>query len=254
MQAQNFNSEVPIEYYPDRQIAEDFEQMTAAFGTLDATIRLSEEPNQQLFAQLLSNFETVFAYFPKGPQYQQVYTQCEIITGILANEYSSNDYAKFKSKCFEDVRGLVKEMNTSFKVRADIKAKPTSGPLPLTVTFDAKDTIDPSNDTIPSDNFFWYYRDIDGVDVPFDKTGPVVNHTFTEPGKYIVHLTARSSNNLEEGILDGSDSIEIEVSPKAADIVIFLNGKRMTTDTSLKINSNEAKNGFVIDASATTPQ
>lgn len=59
---------------------------------------------------------------------------------------------------------------------------------------------------------------------------------------------------MEEGILDGADSIEIEVAPKAADIVIYLNGKRMTSDTSLKINSNEAKNGFVIDGSATSPQ
>ena len=144
--------------------------MTDAFATLDATIKLSEDPDPALFGQLLQNFETVFAYFPKQAQYQQVYTQCEIITGILAQEYSSQDYAKFKSKCFEDIRGLVKDINTSFSVKADIKAKPTSGPLPLTVTFDARDSVDPSNDTIPSDNFFRYFRDIDGIDVPLDKT------------------------------------------------------------------------------------
>jgi len=252
--AQSFNSEVPAEYYPDRKITEDFEQMKSAFGTLDAVIKLSEEPDRALFEQLLQNFKTVFPYFPKQANHQQTYTQCEIITGILAKEYSSQDYTKFKNKCFEDMRWLVKEINTKFSVKPTIKAKPLSGALPLTVTFDARESIDPSNDTIPTDNFFWYYKDINGVEVPLDKTWPVVNHTFTEPGKYIVHLTARSSNNLEQWILDGATSVEINVAPKAADIVIYLNGKRLTTNTPLKINTNEAKNGFLIDASATQPQ
>ncbi len=252
--AQSFGSEVPAEYYPDWKISDDYEQMKWAFATLDATIKLSEEPDTRLFSQLLDNFEAVFPYFPKQAHHQQTYTQCEIITAKLAEEYSSQDYAKFKNKCFEDIRWLVKEINTWFTVKASIKAKPVSGALPLTVTFDARESSDPSDDTIPSDNFYWYYKDISGVEVALDKKGPVVNHTFTEPGKYVVHLTARSSNNLEEGILDWADSIEVEVAPKAADIVIYLNWRKMTQDTSLKINSQEAKNWFIIDGSATLPQ
>jgi len=242
---------VPDEYYPDWKIADDYEQMLAAFGTLDAVIKLSEEPDPELFNQLLDNFETIFPYFPKAAHHQQIYTQCEIITAVLAAEYDGQDYAKFKSKCFEDMRGVVNEINAKYTVKAQISAKPVSGALPLTVTFDARESSDPSDDTIPSDNFLRYYKDINGVEVPLDR-GPVVNHTFTEPGKYVVHLTARSSNNLEEWVLDGSDIIEIDVAPKAADIVIFLNGKKMTSDTSLKINSQEAKNGFLIDGSATS--
>jgi hypothetical protein len=30
---------------------------------------------------------------------------------------------------------------------------------PLTVTFDARNSSDPSQETIPAGNFFWYYRD-----------------------------------------------------------------------------------------------
>jgi hypothetical protein len=30
---------------------------------------------------------------------------------------------------------------------------------PLTVTFDARNSSDPSMETIPVDNFYWYYRD-----------------------------------------------------------------------------------------------
>ena len=253
VEAQSFGSQVPANYYPDYQIAQDFQEMSEAFGVLDATIKLSEAPDPWMFAKLKRNFDTVFEFFPKDPQYLQVYTQCEIITSILALEYSNQYYAKFKSKCFEDIRSLVKEMNTKFKVKAVIKAKPTSWSLPLTVTFDARDTLDPSLDTIPSDNFFWYYKDVNGVEVPFEKNGPVVNHTFTAPGKHVVHLTARSSNNQEEWILDGSDTIEIDVAPQAADIVVFLWWRKLTEDTALRINTLDAKNGFLLDGSATTP-
>ena len=253
VEAQSFGSQVPANYYPDYQIADDFKQMSEAFGVLDATIKLSEAPDPWLFGDLKRNFDTVFEYFPKEPQYLQVYTQCEIITSKLALEYSNQDYAKFKTKCFEDIRSLVKEMNTKYKVKASIKAKPTKGSLPLTVTFDARDTLDPSVDTIPSENFFWYYKDVNGVEVPFEKNGPVVNHTFTAPGKHIVHLTARSSNNQEEWILDGSDSIEIDVAPQAADIVVFLWWRKLTEDVALRINTLDARNGFLLDGSATTP-
>jgi predicted SAM-dependent methyltransferase len=104
VEAQSFGSEVPSEYYPDWKISDDYEQMKSAFATLDATIKLSEDPDVGLFRQLLDNFETVFPYFPKQAHHQQTYTQCEIITAILAKEYSSQDYAKFKNKCFEDIR------------------------------------------------------------------------------------------------------------------------------------------------------
>jgi len=50
----------------------------------------------------------------------------------------------------------------------------------LTVTFDARGSIDPSDETIPSSNFFWYYRDVDGTDKTIGN-GPVVNYVFAEP-------------------------------------------------------------------------
>jgi len=33
----------------------------------------------------------------------------------------------------------------------------------LTATFDARDSVDPSNDTIPTDNYLWYFKDTAGV-------------------------------------------------------------------------------------------
>jgi len=54
-------------------------------------------------------------------------------------------------------------------------------------------------------------------------------------------------------VFDGATSIDINVSPKAAEIVVYLNGKLLTTDQTLKIDSQEAKNGFIVNGSATNP-
>jgi hypothetical protein len=50
-------------------------------------------------------------------------------------------------------------------VKAKIKSNPQSGSAPVTVTLDARESIDPSKDTIPSDNFFWYYKNSEGQDI-----------------------------------------------------------------------------------------
>jgi hypothetical protein len=71
---------------------------------------------------------------------------------------------------------------------------------PITVTFDARNSSDPSMETIPTDNFYRYYRDENGVDTPIGQ-GQVTSYTFNEPGKFIVHLVVRSSN-VDQGILD----------------------------------------------------
>jgi PKD repeat protein len=65
-------------------------------------------------------------------------------------------------------------------VRARATAKPTAGSAPLNVTFDARSSEDPSNDTIPSDNFYWYYTDTDGDEQTIGR-GPVINYTFRDP-------------------------------------------------------------------------
>jgi len=48
------------------------------------------------------------------------------------------------------------------------------------VTFDARGSLDPSDETVPSSNFFWYYRDTDGQDKTIGN-GPVVNYLFQNP-------------------------------------------------------------------------
>jgi len=68
-----------------------------------------------------------------------------------------------------------------------------------------------------------------------------------------VHLTVRSSNNLTEGIFDGSQSVSVNVAPRAANIVVYVDGKKATTDFVLKVGTQDAKDGVFIDGTATAP-
>ena len=248
VQAQS-SGEVPPEYYQNYQISDDFLEMTDTLSTIEATIEVGQEPSADLFASLNQNFSQVFAFFPKDPRSTQIYKQCDLITARLSQWYSSSAFSTFNNDCFGDIKSIISAVP---EVKPSIRAKPTSWSSPLVVTFDATASTDPSDDTIPSDNFFWYYKDVFGIERPMG-TGPVITHTFAEPGKHVVHLTVRSSNVQSEWVFDGATSIDINVAPKAAEVVVYLNGKLLTTDQTLKIDSQEAKNGFVINGAATNP-
>jgi hypothetical protein len=53
----------------------------------------------------------------------------------------------------------VNDINELYTVVPKVTSNPSAGMAPLTVTFDARTSSDPSWETIPSDNFYWYYRD-----------------------------------------------------------------------------------------------
>jgi hypothetical protein len=58
----------------------------------------------------------------------------------------------------------MQEIASKFTIQAVIAANPKQGSAPHTVTFDARNSIDPSNATIPSNNFYRYFKDTDGID------------------------------------------------------------------------------------------
>jgi hypothetical protein len=91
------------------------------------------------------------------------------VTETLSNQFEWPDYYVFKDRCFTPLNDLINEINTDFTVKTDIDANPEDGPAPLNVTLDARGSIDPSQDTIPSENFFWYYKDVNGDDQPIGK-------------------------------------------------------------------------------------
>lgn len=165
------------------------------------------------------------------------------------NNYSSIDLDIFIDECFNPLNSHMKEINNDYTVRAKATASPQSWSAPLTVTFDARSSTDPSNDTIPSNNFFWYYKNADGVDVMMGEWS-VINYTFERAGNYHIHLTARSANRSTQGILDGSADVVVNVAPEAANLVVYANGRKLKEKTYTKIGTTEAENGIIIDGAA----
>jgi PKD repeat protein len=203
---------------------------------------------------LNSSFKTLFPRFPQDYSYKVVYEQCNLLTSQLSS-LSQNDakyrgyFSSFMSNCYKPLTDILSAINTKYMIIPNIKVTPASGPAPLTVTFDARTSIDPSNETIPSSNFYRYYRDTKGVDQIIGN-GPVLHYTFDTEGNYIVHLTVKSSNK-SSGILDGEKTTSIDVTPKAALVSIYANGQKMTKDRKAKVGTLEAQKGVVFDATST---
>lgn len=67
-----------------------------------------------------------------------------------------------------------------------------------------------------------------------------MNHTFFEEGNYQVHVTVRSANQDSEGILDGEDTVSVDVSPQSALVRVYANGQSLQEGVYTKIGTAEA--------------
>lgn len=243
---------IPSEYIANYQINEDWENIVRLFVKIEANSKIGNEIEPSLFSELNTNFNNVFPHFPNDYSFELVYEQCLELSSQLSSGYNYNTLVSFMSNCHTPFNNIVKKINSQYTVVAKAKVSPSSWPAPLVVSFDARDSYDPSNETIPSQNFFWYYRDVDGNDKIIGE-GPVISHTFEEPGNYIVHLTVRSSNYQSAGIFDGSHTLSVDVKPKAANIIVYANGQKMLMDKRVKIWVQEANKWIILDWSATIP-
>jgi len=248
--AQSF--QLPEDYYPNYHIDEEWNQLLDYFIDVEASRKVWTDLEEDIFDEMNDIFKTIFDYFPQSSTNEVIYRQCELITNDLRKEVTRSKYTTFRERCYEPLGGIIKDINTKYIVKASIAANPKKWSSPLNVTLDARESIDPSNDTIPSDNFYRWYKDVYGVEQVIGKW-PVVNYTFTEAWNHVVHLTVRSSNNLSEGIFDWEASVDINVAPKAANMVVYINGQQATTNKLLKIWSQDAERWLLIDATATVP-
>ncbi len=245
-------SVIPPEYRANYQFADGWEGIVSTFKKIDATKSTGTDFERETFVELSQYFEQVFPHLPQKGEFRTIYEQCRIITQKLTQSYSHSSLDIFSNKCQNALSKSMSQMNAQHTIKAKIKTNPSSGNAPLSVTFNAKESVDPSNDTIPSANYFRYYKDTKGRDQVIGQ-GIVVNHTFTEPGAYQVHLTVRSVNQRSEGILDGQATTTISVSPKTARMRIFANGKQLDEHNPTRIGTAEAQKGIVFDAKATVP-
>jgi len=134
---------------------------------IDAGSKIGTQIPQTKFAQLNASFQTVFPKFPQEYTFKVVYQQCLSLSQGMTT-YTTTNYqdqlGTFLTSCYKPLSDILKQITSKYTVIAAAKASPQSGPAPLVVTLDARASTDPSNDTIPSKNYFRYYRDIDGQD------------------------------------------------------------------------------------------
>lgn len=244
--------QVPDNYKPNVEIQAKYDKIiNELFVDIQAKSQVWQPISTTVFSELNTLFSDIIPFLPNKYSFNIIYQQCLTLSQTLAGWYNFNTLASFMDNCFKPFVKTVEEINKSYTIKPSWSITPISWPAPLTVTLDARASTDPSNQTIPWENFFRYYRDISGVDKIIGM-GNVLNYTFNEAGNYRVHLTVRSSNRATQGILDGSSIFSVDVSPKSANIVAYANGQKLEPKQKAKLWLQEWQRGIVLDGSATT--
>ena len=242
---------VPAYYYANYKFIDDWTQIWDIFRTIQARRDVGFDVDSSMFTDLYIHFANSFPHLT--PYYKTTYEKCLLLADDLRKKYSySSMEALMWNSCYKRLQSAASDIHNSYTVHPTYKINPSTWMAPLTVTFDARGSSDPSSETIPRDNFFRYYRDENGVDTPIWEW-QVITYTFEEAGKFIVHLVVRSSN-VSDWILDGEQDIEINVTPKAANIVVYANTRRMTKNSPIKIWTSEWEKWVIFDWSATRPR
>jgi len=242
---------VPDQYKANYTVQSDRDNITRIFIEIQANNGIGVETPTSTFAQLYTYFSNVFPKFPQDYNFQITYQRCLQLTNSLSSSYDYDRFSAFMSLCYNPLSSILQQIDSAYSVRASTSANPVSWPAPLTVTFDARNSVDPSNETIPTDNYFRYYRDTDGVDQAI-WIWSVKTYTFPEAGIYKVHLTVRSSN-YDKWYFDGEQTLSINVTPKSAIIAVYANNIRLNTLEKQKFGTQEWANWIVFDWSATIP-
>ena len=241
---------VPNYYYANYKFADDWDGIVKWFKLVTAKYSINEEISPSDFGDLAKHLDVVFPHLTED--FLVVYEKCSLLAHRMSGGYSEEELEEFMwNSCYKSLMTTINKINSSYTVRPSVIVNPSSWKVPLTVTFDARGSVDPSAETLSTDKCYWYYRDVDEVDTPMWE-GQMINYTFNKPWKYIVHFVARSSN-VDKWILDWEKNIEINVTPKAAKIVVYANARKMTEDWPLKIWTTEGERWVVFDGSLTTP-
>ena len=240
-------------YHPNDNIDIYLKDIVEQFTLIEASAKVSDKVDTKYFQNLYRDFSILKDKLPQLPNFKVIYNSCYEITKKLSNNFSRKDYSIFNSQCKEPYKNVSKKIFTEYTVNAKIKAIPKNWNAPLTVTFDATESTDPSNDTIPKNNYFWYFKDSAWRE-QFMGQWPVLKYTFYEPNNYVVHLTVRSVNKERNWILDWHATVSVNVAPPIANIVLYVNWKVATTDKYVKLSTDEWKRWVKFDAWWTTPR
>lgn len=165
----NAEAAITNKYIANYEIKSARDKILGTFVEIDANDKIGIIISSAKFQELNTSFKTLFPRFPQDYGYKVVYEQCNILTSQLSIISTTDTkykgyFSSFMNNCYKPLTDILKQINSKYMVLPNAKASPVSGPSPLTVTFDARESVDPSNETIPSANFYRYYRDTAGQD------------------------------------------------------------------------------------------
>ncbi len=171
---------VPDEYIANAQVQPYIDSISELFLKIDASNQIGEKIENSTFVKVYQNVGKLTPYLPQDYKFKLVYEKCSTLSKKMSMGYDSDDFVFFMDSCHRPLNTILQKVKTQYTVKASARSYPQTGPAPLVVTFDARNSIDPSNETIPADNYYWYYRDIDGKDRKIGQ-GSTIKHTFLEP-------------------------------------------------------------------------
>lgn len=241
---------VPDYYYANYEFIDSWNGIWNTFDTISNRYDLNLNVENRLFRDLLNYFNNTFLYLPQD--YSAIYEKCQLLaTKMVSGQYTDTELASLLwNTCYKKLYQAMAKINSDYTVKVSVTPSSAAWQAPATITFDAGKSIDPSWETIPTDNYFWYYRDENWVDTPMGRW-EIIHYEFKEAGKFIVHLVVRSSN-AKEWIMDGEQDITVNISPKAANIIVYANTRKMNANESLKIWIDEWSKWIVFDWTTTT--
>lgn len=241
-------------YEPNADIKNYLDDITESFTKISSYSHLwTNNIPTAVFTNIENSFSVLKDKLPQIPRFKVIYENCYLASQSLASGFEKAKLDTFNAQCFWPWKNISSQINTKYAIQANITAYPTHWNAPLTVTFDGRSSKDPSSDTIPTNNYYWYYKDGNWVTKLMGQW-PLIKYTFTNPNNYIVHLTVRSSNRNTEWILDWFASTSISVAPPIAHLSLYINWQRSYKSSYVKISSKEWKNWVFFDASWTTPE
>jgi PKD repeat protein len=139
-------------------------------------------------------------------------------------------------------------------ITAKITATPAKGNAPVTVSLRATEARDPSGAVIPNENYVWWIRGANNVKQVIGK-GPSIPYTFRNEAVYTVNLEISSSSRNNKGradVIPFKGTQEVQVLPRLANILLFVNGANASLTDTVKITPSQGKNGIILDASSST--
>ncbi|HXF64525.1 MAG TPA: PQQ-dependent sugar dehydrogenase, partial [Caldilineaceae bacterium] len=143
-------------------------------------------------------------------------------TSLSFNPYNTGDPSLYYLVFTGQLRRLRFTGSANRPPTAQLTASPTSGPAPLTVTFDGSGSSDPDGDAL---GYHWHYGD----NTQETTSTPTRQHTYTQNGVYTATLQVEDA----QGLLSAPATVRVDIgnTPPQPEIIAPPAGLRAAVDT-----------------------